>query len=113
MQAGANDGTTASSAPVAPIGAVPLADTLVLPPALPALFADDTGDGSATDALADMVAGSVQPGPAGAAAETTDSPTQIAGGLVTLVPAPTAPESIKRLSSLGDDYSNWGNEGLW
>ncbi len=101
--------------PIRPVSVPAPVNILVLPPLPPALFANDAGDGqaSATDALAENVAGPVHDIPASALAGLVDPSTQLAGGLVTQVPAPTAPESIKRLSSLGDDYSNWGNEGLW
>ncbi len=102
-------------APVTPISAPAPVNSLALPPLPPVLFAGDIADTpeSATDALADNVAGPILAPPDIAPPVIADPSTQVAGGLVTQVPAPTAPESIKRLSSLGDDYSNWGNEGLW
>jgi hypothetical protein len=79
------------------------------PPAL--LFASvaDDAQSTTTDGLAATLAQSlddVAP-PDGTAARS------VAGGLVTVLPAPTALETPKKVSSLDDDFSNWGNEGLW
>ena len=97
-----------------PAASAPLpADTLALPPLPPSVFSADTGDSepTETDALAENAASPLRD--VAAPAAKADNTTTIAGGLVTQLPSATAPQSLKRLSAPDDDYSNWGNEGLW
>jgi hypothetical protein len=91
------------------------ADTLVLPPSPPLVFSadSDTDEPTGTDLLAENAASPLRAIAAPAPAQTGDPATTLAGGLVVQLPAATAPQSLKGLSAPDDDYSNWGNEGLW
>ena len=79
----------------------------------PPILGDNSDDGGITtsDALATTIAESPQT----ATDEGTPSPkpAAVAGGFVSVLPVPTGVTLPKKITSLGDDYSNWGNEGLW